>query len=305
MSREGPPPGNGLAHPFTRLQSGQRRSTAMRPAAATALAAAILFPIVACQSESPVPASMPLSPIVAPGSRGYELFQSHCAACHGREGRGDGIAAIALASTPRDFWKEPFRYVSTLEGVPTDQDLIQSIASGRLPGEMPAAPWLSEEEIDALAVYVRELNRLGWVERLTREFEDERMSAAEIEEIATERVAPVEAVSLAMPGAGFRPDTKVGGKLYMESCASCHGPAGRGDGIEMLLDELGRPIKVRDLTSEPIHGGADPVELFKRIRCGVPGTPMPAQAALSDEQVWQLVYYTRFLMGQPLDRKGP
>ena len=72
----------------------------------------------------------------------------------------------------------------------------------------------------------------------------------------------------------------------------------------MPLDDLGRPISVRDLVSEPIQGGSDPVELFKRPRCGMPGTPMPSQSLLSDDDIWQLVYYTRFLMGQPLPTAG-
>ncbi|MHC4413686.1 MAG: c-type cytochrome [Planctomycetota bacterium] len=270
-------------------------------AAVTGVVMAALLPIVACQRES---RTAPLSSTVSPGSRGHDLFQAHCAACHGPEGRGDGIAATFLDVAPRDFWNEPFRYVSTLDGTATEHDLTQTIGLGRLPGQMPAAPWLSDDELAVLGDYVRELNRLGWAGRLTREFEGEDMSAREINEISTDRVAAGEAVSFAMPGSGFRPDLNVGRDLYLESCASCHGPLGKGDGLDMPLDELGRPIKVRDLTGEPIHGGPDPIELFKRIRCGVPGTPMPAQGALTDEQVWQLVYYTRFLMGRPLGRQG-
>jgi mono/diheme cytochrome c family protein len=262
----------------------------------------MLIPVAACKNEPKSDSGLPMSPIVAAGSRGDELYQAHCAACHGRDGRGDGIARTFIGVTPRDFWHEPFRYVSTLDGTATEQDLIQTIRWGRLPGQMPAAPWLSDEDVVVLAEYVRELNRLGWVDRLGLEFKDEAMSTAEIEEIATERVTPAEVVSVPMPQPGFRPDLQIGREVYMAGCASCHGPAGRGDGLEMPLDELGRPIKVRDLTRAPIQGGSDPIELFKRIRCGVPGTPMPAQEALTDEQVWQLVYYTRFLAGRPLQR---
>ena len=95
-------------------------------------------------------------------------------------------------------------------------------------------------------------------------------------------------------------DMRRGRELYLQSCASCHGMGGRGDGLDMPLDEQGRPISVRDLVSEPIRGGDGPVELFKRIRCGVPGTPMPAQELLDEDDIWQLVYYTRHLMGRPL-----
>ena len=279
-------------------------SRCTRFAFACALVCLVLFTLIACQKGlQPDSAALP-GGIVAPGSIGYELFQAHCAACHGSNGRGNGPAAIALNVQPRDFFNEPFRYISTLEGVPTQDDLIQTIKAGRVHGEMPATRWISDEQAAALAEYMRELQRLGLVDRLRRELaDDEQVTEAEIEEISRERVAPVEAVFITMPGRGFRPDTHTGRELYRQSCASCHGPAGTGDGLDMPLDELGRPISVRDLTREPIRGGADPVELFKRIRCGVPGTPMPAQEALTDEQVWQLVYYTRFLMGKPLDRR--
>ena len=225
------------------------------------------------------------------------LYQANCAACHGASGNGKGVAAIALETRPRDFWNEPFRYVSTLDAIPTSEDLAQTIKKGRLHGEMPAGPWLSDDDVGALAEYVLELNRLGWVQTLS---EDASLSSADVEEIASDRVTSLEPIVIAMPGPTFQASSEIGRTLYSQSCASCHGQTGRGDGLDMPLDERGRPIKVRDLVAEPIHGGADPVELFKRIRCGVPGTPMPAQALLTDDQVWQLVFYTRDLMGSPL-----
>lgn len=257
----------------------------------------LLLWLAACQSDSQSMQLANASPVTAQGSAGYVLYQANCAACHGATGNGKGAAAIALQTRPRDFWNEPFRYVSTLDAIPTSEDLAQTIKSGRIHGEMPAAPWLSDDDISTLSEYVLELNRLGWVQRLS---EDESLSNADVEEIATDRVSPLEPITIAMPSAGFESNSEIGRTLYDQSCASCHGQTGRGDGLNMPLDDQGRPIKVRNLVSEPIHGGANPIELFKRIRCGLPGTPMPAQPSLTDDQVWQLVYYTRELMGSPL-----
>ncbi len=257
--------------------------------------------IAGCQTKASLPSEPTMSPTVSPGSVGYELFQAHCAACHGTNGRGDGIARMALDVAPRDFRNEPFRYVSTMDGIATHDDLVQSIKNGRVHGQMPAGPWLSDEAVNALADYVLELNRLGWVDRLTQEFADDQdMTPRDIAEIAFERVTTEEPIVVAMPSPRFRANLASGKVLFMESCAACHGPSGKGDGLDTPLDELGRPIKVRDLTTDAIQGGSDVFELYKRIRCGIPGTPMPAQPAMTNEQIWQLIFYTRSLMGQPL-----
>ena len=257
--------------------------------------------IAGCQTKASLPSEPTMSLTVSPGSVGYELFQAHCAACHGTNGRGDGIARMALDVAPRDFRNEPFRYVSTMDGIATHDDLVQSIKKGRVHGQMPAGPWLSDEAVNALADYVLELNRLGWVDRLTQEFADDQdMTPRDIAEIAFERVTTEEPIVVAMPSPQFRANLASGKVLFMESCAACHGPSGKGDGLDTPLDELGRPIKVRDLTTDAIQGGSDVFELYKRIRCGIPGTPMPAQPAMTNEQIWQLIFYTRSLMGQPL-----
>ena len=284
-------------------QSSEHQTPRVKRAAArTALltgAAALTLTMVACQQDGQGIAD-PRTPI-EPGSRGALLYEANCAACHGPGGQGDGIAAIALKVKPRDFYNEPFRYVSSTDGVATDEDLAQTIRLGRPDGEMPAAPWLMDDEVAVLAEYVREINRLGWVERLENEFQgDEALEQDEIEDISWDRVTAMEHFDVPSPSASFTPDSSIGLDLYMQTCASCHGPRGTGEGLDTPLDELGKPIVVRNLTSDPIRGGASPEELFKRIRSGIPGTPMPAQLGYSDDDVWQLVYYTRVLMGRPL-----
>ena len=247
-----------------------------------------------------------LSTVAAPAEHqavtsleGHALFTAHCAPCHGATGRGRGPAAIALSVAPRDFFHERFRYVSTLNGVPTEEDLIQSIRYGRRFGEMPANPQLTDAEVRTLALYIKEIQRLGWLEILREEFaDDEDTSPEELEEISHIRVRPREPIYVVRPGRGFRRDLDTGRELYAENCASCHGLTGRGDGLDKPLDEQGRPISVRDLTTGEFRGGNKVEEIFKRIRCGVPGTPMSAAVSLTEEEVWQLVYYVRYLAGR-------
>ena len=230
---------------------------------------------------------------------GHSLFTAHCAPCHGATGGGRGPAAIALSVAPRDFLHERIRYVSTLNGVPTEEDLIQSIRYGRRFGEMPANPQLTDEEIRTLTQYITEIQRLGWLDVLREEFaDDEDTSPDEIEEISHIRVRPREPIHVVRPNRKFQRDLDTGRELYVANCAACHGLRGRGDGLEKPLDEQGKPISVRDLTSGEFRGGTKVKEIFKRIRCGVPGTPMSAAFALSEEEVWQLVYYVRHLAGR-------
>lgn len=263
---------------------------------AIGLAFSVLLSQTACRTPVAGPSTAAMEFLAA--HEGYELFAAHCVACHGSEGRGNGPAAIALRVRPRDFWDEKCRYVSTLNGVPTLEDLMQTIASGRHFGAMPARPNLTDVEVRILAEYVRDITRLGWQDRLTKKFaDDDETTPEEIEEIALRRVTPGEDVRTRGHGSSFRTDLELGRNLYLENCASCHGPWGRGDGLEMPLDERGKPITVRDLTSGKFRGGTSEAEIFKRIRCGIPGTPMSA-AAVSDEEIWQLVHYVQFIAGR-------
>lgn len=264
---------------------------------AIGLAILVTWSQIACRIPDPKPHTVALQNLAT--LEGHSLFAAHCAHCHGSTGRGDGPAAIALTVRPRDFWHERFRYISTINGVPTDDDLIQSIRFGRRYGEMPANPQLTETDLRALTDYTREIQRLGWLEKLQEEFaDDEDTTPEELELISYRRITPRDPIHVVRLGREFQRDINRGRKLYSENCLSCHGLNGRGDGLDKPLDEQGKPIAVRDLTSGEFRGGTTVGEIYKRIRCGVPGTPMSAAPALTDEEVWQLVYYVRYLAGK-------
>src|SRR5580704_18012137 len=94
------------------------------------------------------------------------------------------------------------------------------------------------------------------------------------------------------PLAGNPAAVEAGRRLFGQTCQSCHGPAGQG--------ELGRGPALN--TGSFAHGGED-ADLFHTIRTGVPGSPMPAFARVTDEQVWELVAYIRSL--SPSVAPGP
>lgn len=99
-------------------------------------------PTSARSRRNPLPSSS--------AAAGQSLFATHCAACHGTAGRGDGLAAAALNPRPRDL---------TSPAVQRDPDgaLFWKISNGR--GAMPAWSWLSEKERWALVWLIRDLGR--------------------------------------------------------------------------------------------------------------------------------------------------
>ena len=98
-----------------------------------------------------------------------------------------------------------------------------------------------------------------------------------------------------------------GKKLFMNNnvqCFNCHGPEGRGDGLERggvpsnikNTDNWGDKLKPADLTLGVYRGGGRPIDLFRRMHAGIKGGRMPAQGInLKEEQIWDLVNYVRML----------
>jgi cytochrome c oxidase cbb3-type subunit 3 len=95
------------------------------------------------------------------------------------------------------------------------------------------------------------------------------------------------------PLAGDAAAARLGQNIYRGRCAVCHGIDARG-------------YRGSDLTTgDWVHGGSD-AQIAKTILSGVPGTEMPANPNLSEEEVWMLVAYLRTLSapGGPAAERG-
>jgi mono/diheme cytochrome c family protein len=112
---------------------------------------------VAATAPDPVPvvesvqASLNLWPVALVADTGptaKENFTKLCVPCHGKEGKGDGPAAVAFNPRPADFTTAEF-----WKDHPSDEDMKKHITEGlRL---MPAfGEQLSVEEIGALVKYI-------------------------------------------------------------------------------------------------------------------------------------------------------
>lgn len=83
-------------------------------------------------------------------AEGQALYASHCALCHGDEGRGDGLLASSLRTSPGNLASRRVQALS-------DGDLMWTITEGVEGTEMMPFSFLSEEERWALVHYLRTL----------------------------------------------------------------------------------------------------------------------------------------------------
>ena len=226
-------------------------------------------------------------------NRGKELFNNQCVSCHGENGMGDGVGAYLLYPHPRDFSFGKFRLVSTVNQIPSDDDLLKTISRGMPGSAMPPWEHLPLVDRNALVNYVRYLTKEGRIKRL---IDKKKNSSREKIEAAVERQS--------MPGEQIKLPDKIpltmeniarGRRLFVASCASCHGMKGEGDGRTDLKDDAGFHIMPRNFTEGVFKGGAQADDIAFRILAGIPATPMPSYADMPGDDLWALVYYVQSL----------
>ncbi len=88
------------------------------------------------------------------------------------------------------------------------------------------------------------------------------------------------------------PPLALGEQLYRAECATCHGPAGRGDGP----GAVGLTPTPADLTDFRKLATATPLDFYRRVTIGVAGTAMPAyESRLTPEERWAVANYASTL----------
>jgi len=214
--------------------------------------------------------------------RGKAVYDAHCTECHGSSGQGDGPAAAYLTPRPLDFTSGKYKIRSTETGsLPTDDDLIRSVADGLNGSAMPG--WrgvISDADIRDV---------VGYIKTLTPRFTNERPQPIAV---GTEIAASPEGVVR-------------GQRVYEKlQCAACHGRDGRGAGAiaTEFWDDWKQPLRAADLT-EPwtFHGGSAPRDVYLRFRAGMSGTPMPSfVGTATDAEMWDLANYVLSLGRKPI-----
>ena len=258
---------------------------------------------------------------------GKTVYEENCAHCHGYEGDGQGYAFENVFPKPRDFTSGMFKIRTTATGEePTQKDLLQIISRGMPGSTMPE--WesiLNEEQLYAVTAYVEKFYKAEDEESDDEEDSDEddetdSEEAADDDEAEEEEEVDDEdddeddedddeddeeevLAPLVIPPA---PDSSTesiarGKELTLKvECDKCHGKAGRGDGpsaMELKDDWNQHPMRPADWTAPwRFRGGNRAEDIFRTVRTGLNGTPMPSFAEeLTVEQTWDVVSYVRSL----------
>lgn len=100
------------------------------------------------------------------------------------------------------------------------------------------------------------------------------------------------------PFAGDAEAIAEGQRVFLQSCAPCHGST--GEGAQGQAEGMHPP----DLTRGEFRAGRTDGDLFRVINEGVRGTPMPSFKSLGDEQIWRLVTFVKSLSAVKLSLTG-
>ncbi len=245
------------------------------------------------------------APLAAAGSslsadsslaRGQALFAKQCAICHGDTGDGAGKFAYLMNPRPRNLQQGKFKLATTENQIPTDDDLLRTISRGMPGSAMP--PWghLPRSDLEALVEYVRQLNVEATRRQLQRDAAEGSRKPEELETELARRTQPDSAVRVPPEPAFDEVRWFRGRRIYLESCASCHGVDGNPVAEEIKEDEEGYPVPPRSFVNGIFKGGSEGHQLYARIAKGMRGTPMPAsEGNYAPDEMWDLIHYVQSL----------
>lgn len=251
--------------------------------------------------------------MLAAGSR---VYKEKCAHCHGSSGDGRGPTGLYVYPPPRDFRLAKFKYLSTTVGLPTRADLRATVTVGIGGNSMPGFALLPPDQLNAVVGYVLFLAVRGRVETdlLSAVLSEDGLTGPPelFAEVAAARgakrfaEAETKAAAVALSDVGSV-DTEYalrrGFALFQTAgCASCHRDYGRQ--THYLYDDWGVAVRPPNLTVGAYRGGGEFKDLFRRARCGIPPSGMPAvgKETLKDSDVEQL---TGFVINLPFPQSLP
>src|SRR5437899_10119774 len=188
-----------------------------------------LLLMIAILSASDVLAAAPgeasaLSPEIQSGK---VVYLQHCAACHGVNGDGSGLASVWLFPRPRNFNAGLFKIKSTPgTALPTDEDLFRTLTRGMPGSSMPSFTYLTEADRRATVQYVKHLTATTDASGKRVNFFAEAQAKGELG--ASIQVPPEPPITIQ----GLTQGQGLYSKLQ---CFTCHGETGEGTGPQAPL----------------------------------------------------------------------
>ncbi len=236
---------------------------------------------------------------------GQDVYTKRCVQCHGVSGDGNGPVANNLYPRPRDYRRGIFKFTSTpYGGRPRREDLIATLHRGIIGTSMPSFRLLPKKDIQSVVDYVLVLAQRGELEyQLASEAEASEELLDEdipdyVENVGNHwQEAAATLTQPLTPEPQLTPERVALGReaFLTKGCSKCHGEDGRGHTKDNIgKDSWGHSTRAADLTSGMLHGGQDPIDVYRRILNGINGSPMPGfKSALESEPetIWNLVSY--------------
>jgi mono/diheme cytochrome c family protein len=237
------------------------------------------------------------SPSIPEPPAGLALYIKLCGVCHGNQGDGAGPAACNLYPSPRNFRYEPIRMVSATNRLATDFDLKRAILQGQPGTSMPAFNELSESELNSLVATLRWFRVVGLNQRYANH-SDIRSGGTNPMQLSWVEARSQPSAPLTIPPLEINSDSAASGRVLFRAarCTNCHTTDNAvandemGNPITNLFDSQGRRMRAPNLSSDSLHGGDEPDEIYKRIALGIPGTPHPALVGTHEEIVSLVAY---------------
>jgi mono/diheme cytochrome c family protein len=249
---------------------------------------------------------------------GSKVYRRYCMQCHGITGDGRGPTGPWVHPHPRDYRQGVFKFISsTVEGKPRRDDLHRVLTFGVEGTSMPSFALLGEENLEALISYVTHLSLRGEVElnlckivlgdgsmendtlleearMLTGRFVERWYNADKKPFLTPKKNTPP-------PSDEERLKSVERGYNYFigkdGACIKCHADFGRQ--VPYRFDIWGTPVRPANLTHNLYRGGRRPIDIYWRVRGGIPPSGMPAGAGLmagdDDTKVWDVVHFVQAL----------
>jgi mono/diheme cytochrome c family protein len=262
------------------------RTTVRRWSLALSAAAVLMFPLASWAQlttydiDKRLDMESHIGNMTGHAKDGKADYRRYCVVCHGPLGDGNGESFPWVDPKPRDFQLGVFKCRSTPTGtLPTDEDLIDTIARGLDRSNMPQwSTFTKQQRADLVA----------WVKHFSPRWANEKpgtpIQIPAEPEVTADRI-------------------RAGRDVFARvQCWKCHGVLGQENGpsAATLTDDLGRPIAPYNFTegARPKCGETDR-DIYRIFMTGLDGTPMPSYADnIKPDEAWDLVFYLRTLMSQ-------